>query len=306
MEWSVLIFQAIHLETTCTFTCLPSNRYFGECKTHPLQLGLQLAFELVLRTIHTVSLVSCSRLEQTTWLGQVKTIWGITRGEKAWLLPGRTAVGRSCHTAWQTQVQAGIFIQGNADTANTSYVGNEWCNFVSLLFFHTFKPFVQAAQWKKKKKVRNILFSGGVRKYWYSEQERTKSIPEPICTSLKSLHIVIKNRCQNLMSLMSLMAHQQSNQQHKAISEWKSFVTLWKTDTWHLVWQVTRHPCKWRNSVYSLESIKKHFCDPKGSGILKGLFRQSPSKATWHASPLPLHQERGFLIASQLTPLRRP
>lgn len=173
-------------------------------------------------------------------------------------------------------------------------------------FLSHLQAFCPSCTVKKKKKVRNILFSGGVRKYCYSEQERTKSIPEPICRSLKSLHIVIKNRCQNLMSLMSLMAHQQSNQQHKAISEWKSFVTLWKTDTWHLVWQVTRHPCKWRNSVYSLESIKKHFCDPKGSGILKGLFRQSPSKATWHASPLPLHQERGFLIASQLTPLRRP
>lgn len=108
---------------------------------------------------------------------------------------------------------------------------------------------------QRKKKVRNISFSGGVRKYFYSEQERTKSVPEPICRSLKSLHIVIKNRCQNLMSLMSLMAHQQSNQQHKAISEWKLFVTLWKTDIWHLVWQVTRHPCKWRNSVLSSESI---------------------------------------------------
>lgn len=237
MEWSALIFQAIHLETTCTFICLPFNKYFGECKTHPLQLELELAFEQVLSTHHTVSLVPCSRLEQTSWLVEIKTIWGITRGEKAWLPPGRTAVNRSCHTVWQTWVRAGIFNQDNTNTASMSYTGNDWCNFLLLLFFHTFKPFDQAAP-QKKKKVWNISFSGGVRKYCYSEQERTKSVPDPICRSLKSLHIVIKNRCHNLMSLMG---HQKSHEQHEAISEWKLFVMLWKTDTWHLVSEVMRH-----------------------------------------------------------------
>lgn len=58
------------------------------------------------------------------------------------------------------------------------------------------------------KNVRNMSFAGGVRKYCYSEQERIKSVTEPICRSLKSLHIVIKSGCQGLMSLV---AHQQPN-----------------------------------------------------------------------------------------------
>ena len=44
----------------------------------------------------------------------------------------------------------------------------------------------------RHKNVRNMSFAGGVRKYCYSEQERTKSVTKPICRSLKSLYIVIK------------------------------------------------------------------------------------------------------------------
>lgn len=124
---------------------------------------------------------------------------------------------------------------------------------------------------KKKKNVRNISFSGGVRKYCCSEQERTKSVPEPICRSLKSLRIVIENRCQNLMSLMSLMAHQQSNQQHKAISEWKLShserltLDIW-FDTYKAPW---KHPCKWRNSVHPSEYINDTYVIPEVVGFQK-------------------------------------
>lgn len=52
---------------------LPSiQQVFWECKTHPLHLGLQMAFEPALSTNHTVSLVPCSRLEQTAWPARSK------------------------------------------------------------------------------------------------------------------------------------------------------------------------------------------------------------------------------------------
>lgn len=122
-----------------------------------------------------------------------------------------------------------------------------------------------------KKNVRNIPFSGGVRKYCCSEQERTKSVPEPIWRSLKSLHIVIENRCQSLMSLMSLMAHQQSNQQHKAISEWKlSHSERLTLDIWFDTYKAPRkHLCKWRNSVHPSEYINDTYVIPEVVGFQK-------------------------------------
>ena len=82
----------------------------------------------------------------------MKTL-GIMRGEKDCLTLGSTAVSRLCHAARQTQVHTGMFNKDNINSANTSYVGNERCNFLLLLFFHTFKPFDRAAPQKCEKDV---------------------------------------------------------------------------------------------------------------------------------------------------------
>lgn len=50
-------------------------------------------------------------------------------------------MSRLYHTAWQTQVHTGTFNKDNINSANTSYVGNKWCNFLLLLFFSHLQAF---------------------------------------------------------------------------------------------------------------------------------------------------------------------
>lgn len=185
---------------------------------------------------------------------------------KTWLPPGRTAVSRSCHTVWQTRVCAGLFNQDNTNTANTSYVGNEWCNFLLLLLFHTFKPFDQAAPQKKMRETHHSLEGWGNTAV-LSRKEQSQSLSQYVDhwrVYILSLRIDARN-------LMSLMAHQQSNQQRKAISEWKlSHSERLTLDIWFATYEAPwKHPCKWRNSVHPSEYINDTYIIPEVVGFQK-------------------------------------
>lgn len=136
---------------------------------------------------------------------------------------------------WQTQVNAGIF---NQDSTLPAHVGNEWCNFLLLLFFHTFKSFIQA---------HNSLEGWGNTAI-PSRKEQSQSLSQHVD---HWRFYILSSRIEARIWCLWWP----SNHQHQGISEWKLFVTLWKIDTWHLVWQVTRHPCKSGNSVRSSECI---------------------------------------------------
>lgn len=90
----------------------------------------------------------------------------------------------------------------------------------------------------------------------------------------------LRTDARNLMSLMSLMAHQQSNQQHKAISEWKLShserltLDIW-FDTYEAPW---KHPCKWRNSVHPSEYINDTYVIPEVLGFQKVILDSHPPR----------------------------
>lgn len=145
-------FWFLQLETICVLSCFLSRKDCRDCRTHPLQLGLQLRFEQVCSYNNAVSLVPVVWLKAgaNQLAGCMKTReWG----EEVWLTLGSAAVSRLCRAGWQTQVHDGMFNKDNIISANTSYVGNEWCNFLLLLFSHTFKPFDRSAPQKREKHV---------------------------------------------------------------------------------------------------------------------------------------------------------
>lgn len=139
---------------------------------------------------------------------------------------------------WQTQVHAGIF---NQDSTLPTHVGNEWCNFLLLLSFHTFKSFVQA----------HHSLEGWGNTAILSRKEQSQSLSQHVDHwrfYILSSRIEARIWCL-WCPINSLIINIKPSQNGNL------FVTLWKIDTWHLVWQVTRHPCKWGNSVRSSESI---------------------------------------------------
>lgn len=81
-------------------------------------------------------------------------------------------------------------------------------------------------------------------------------------------------------NLMSLMAHQQSNQQHKAISEWKlSHSERLTLDIWFATYEAPwKHPCTWRNSVHPSEYINDTYVIPEVLGFQKVILDSHPPR----------------------------
>lgn len=214
MEWSVLVVQKIQLETTCIFSCLPFGQDFKDCKDTSTAARASSHVEQVFSVNCTVSSVPavCLKLEQTGWLHENAWVsWeekktGLSLAAQLWAACATRRDKLKCSLACSTRtIKLPTRVMfGTSDATFCCYFSFTPSSLLTKL---------------RHKNVRSMSFTGGVRKYCYSEQQRTKSVPEPICRSLKSLHIVIKYGCQNLMSLMA-------HQQHEAVSEWKLFVTL--------------------------------------------------------------------------------